>query len=107
MIIQKKLAKAFRYFTTYVRVKRTGDWFDFYKNVLLEVPFLGEYGITKAFAGPSDFISYLTLKRTKAKKKVQWNHFDVNKVNYPNFGNKFYLHFDQVLSVSEKGRISR
>ena len=41
-----------------------------------------EYDIAVAYAGPMDFISYFVANKIKAKKKIQWIHFDVKKIGF-------------------------
>src|SRR5699024_5534357 len=56
-------------------------------------------------AGPMDFISYFIVHKVKASKKVQWIHFDINKIGFkPNFASKLYAFFDRVFVVSHEGR---
>lgn len=64
-----------------------------------------EYDIAIAYAGPMDFISYFVKNKIKAKKKVQWIHFDVTKVGFNiNFANKYYPKFDKIFVVSKEGK---
>jgi glycosyltransferase involved in cell wall biosynthesis len=64
-----------------------------------------EYDIAVAFAGPMDFISYFVAKKIKAKKKIQWIHFDITKVGFNlQFAMKIYAIFDKIFVVSSEGR---
>ncbi|MEX2461040.1 MAG: glycosyltransferase [Paenibacillaceae bacterium] len=64
-----------------------------------------EYDIAVAYAGPMDFISYFIAKKIKAKKKIQWIHFDITKVGFnPQFAMKTYTLFDKIFVVSSEAR---
>ncbi|ASK64450.1 glycosyl transferase [Virgibacillus phasianinus] len=78
----------------------------FFKYVLKNVPGLkSEYDIAVAYAGPMDFISYFVIHKIKAKKKVQWIHFDVSKIGFNiNFAVKIYKYFDRIYVVSDEAR---
>lgn len=64
-----------------------------------------EYDIAVAYAGPMEFISYFVINKIKAKKKIQWIHFDLSKIGFNiNFAKKIYKKFDQIFVVSEEGK---
>lgn len=64
-----------------------------------------EYDLAVAYAGPMDFISYFVINKIKAKKKVQWIHFDVNKIGFnEKFASKIYNKFDRIFVVSNQGK---
>lgn len=64
-----------------------------------------EYDLAVAYAGPMDFISYFVINKIKAKKKVQWVHFDVNKIGFnERFAAKIYKKFDRIFVVSNQGK---
>ncbi|MGL5087627.1 MAG: glycosyltransferase, partial [Clostridium sp.] len=64
-----------------------------------------EYDLAVAYAGPIDFITYFVLNKIKARKKVQWIHFDITKIGFNlKFANKFYSKFDKVFVVSNEGK---
>lgn len=64
-----------------------------------------EYDVAVAYAGPMDLISYYVLNKIKAKKKVQWVHFDVTKIGFNHsFESKLYNQFEKVFVVSKEGR---
>ncbi|MDR7000615.1 glycosyltransferase [Neobacillus niacini] len=64
-----------------------------------------EYDIAVAYAGPMDFISYFVINKIKAKKKIQWIHFDVTKVGFnKRMVNKIYKKFDKIFIVSEEAK---
>lgn len=96
---------AFTFFLTYFKIKISGHWYYNYKTILNNVPHFGIYDIAIAFAGPSDFISYFVIKKVTANRKIQWIHFDIEKVisNF-NFGNKFYPYFQQIFCVSKSSQ---
>ncbi|PFP29588.1 glycosyl transferase [Bacillus sp. AFS073361] len=64
-----------------------------------------EYDLAVAYAGPMDFISFFVINKIKAKKKVQWIHFDVNKIGFnERFAAKIYKKFDRIFVVSNQGK---
>jgi hypothetical protein len=91
---KKNIFNAIRTIIRYIKVKLTNSWYYNYIEALKEYPIKYEADIAVAFAGPSDFISYLILNNVKAKIKYQWIHFDVTKViSNKNFGKRFYHRF--------------
>ncbi|EGT0691958.1 glycosyltransferase [Clostridium perfringens] len=78
----------------------------FFNYVLKNYPdIIDEYDIAVAYAGPMDFISYFIVNKVIAKKKLQWIHFDVNKVGLSkNFAENIYSKFDKIFVVSNEGK---
>ncbi|MBS4220177.1 glycosyltransferase [Bacillus sp. FJAT-49711] len=76
----------------------------FYKYVLKDYPeIIIDYDIAVAYAGPMDIISYFIAHKVKAKKKIQWIHFDVTKIGFNNyFAAKIYKKFDRIFVVSKE-----
>lgn len=102
---KKNIFNAIRTIIRYIKVKLTNSWYYNYIEALKEYPIKYEADIAVAFAGPSDFISYLILNNVKAKIKYQWIHFDVTKViSNKNFGNRFYHRFDKIFCVSQNSK---
>lgn len=63
------------------------------------------YDIAVAYAGPNDFISYFIINKVKAKKKVQWIHFDVTKIGFNlRYSTKIYKKFDKIFVVSKEAK---
>jgi glycosyltransferase involved in cell wall biosynthesis len=63
------------------------------------------YDVAVAYAGPMDFISYFITQKIKAKKKVQWIHFDVGKIGFDwKSASKIYDEFDKTFVVSQEGK---
>ncbi|WML47814.1 glycosyltransferase [Neobacillus sp. PS3-34] len=63
------------------------------------------YDIAVAYAGPMDFISFFVATKIKAKKRIQWIHFDVTKIGFnKKFASKIYKNFDKIFVVSREGR---
>jgi glycosyltransferase involved in cell wall biosynthesis len=100
------LYKAFLFVYFYFVSKINRNSISLYKYVLKKVNFpSNEYEIAVAYAGPMDFISFFIVNKVKAKKKVQWIHFDVKKYGFnKNFALKIYKYFDKVFVVSEEGK---
>ncbi|KIL49365.1 glycosyltransferase [Jeotgalibacillus soli] len=78
----------------------------FYNYLLRNIPdFKNEYDVAVAYAGPMDFISYFVIHKIKAKKKIQWIHFDVTKIGFDKgFAAKLYDRFDNIYVVSEEAK---
>lgn len=78
----------------------------FYRYILRGYPALDEeYDFAVAYDGPNDFISYFVLKKIKAKRKLQWIHFDITKIGFnKKFASKVYSKFDKVFVVSEEAK---
>jgi glycosyltransferase involved in cell wall biosynthesis len=63
------------------------------------------YDIAIAYAGPMDFISFFVAKKVKAKKKIQWIHFDVSKIGFnKKFASSIYQRFQKIYAVSDEGK---
>ncbi|WP_164667398.1 glycosyltransferase [Virgibacillus doumboii] len=78
----------------------------FFKYLLKKVSGLkNEYDTAVAYAGPMDLISYFVAEKIKAKKKVQWIHFDITKVGFDKqFTERLYQKFDKIFVVSKEGQ---
>ncbi|MDD9266526.1 glycosyltransferase [Paenibacillus sp. GCM10023248] len=64
-----------------------------------------QFDAAVAYAGPMEFISFFVLHKIKAKKKIQWVHFDVTKIGFnPQYESASYKKFDQICVVSNEGR---
>lgn len=60
------------------------------------------FDIAVAYAGPSSDIDYYICKKIKAKKKIGWIHFDIDKVNYDAcLINELYPFFQGIIVVSD------
>jgi glycosyltransferase involved in cell wall biosynthesis len=60
-----------------------------------------EYDLAIAYAGPMDLISYFIVNKIKAKKKVQWIHFDLEKIGFnKEYASRIYPWFDKIYTVS-------
>ena len=77
-----------------------------YRYLFENIPSLAEeYDYAISYFGPLDVLSYYVLNKTKANKKNQWIHFDVNQINFDEkFASKYYPMFDRVITVSEKAK---
>ncbi|WP_077214391.1 glycosyltransferase [Bacillus dakarensis] len=78
----------------------------FYKYILRNYPVLEEeYDAAVAYAGPMDLISYFVIHKIKAKKKIQWIHFDITKIGFnKKFAERIYRQFDKIFVVSNEGK---
>ena len=86
--------------------KITNNMSYYYRYILKNVKKIDEdYDLAVAYAGPMDFITYFVLNKIKAKKKVQWIHFDITKIGFnKKFAEKNYKKFDKIFIVSEEGK---
>lgn len=101
-----KVFKGLSLFFVYLLTKMTNNRTIFFEYLLKDIPnHIGEYDIAVAYAGPMDFISYFVVKKIKAKRKIQWIHFDVTKIGFDKtFISRIYKHFDQIYTVSHEGK---
>ncbi|MEI5907734.1 glycosyltransferase [Bacillus spongiae] len=90
----------------YLLSKLVNDRGLLYKYILKEYPKdTTEYDIAVAYAGPMDFISFFVLTKLTAKKRIQWIHFDVNKIGFnKKLAAKLYQNFDKIFVVSDEGK---
>ncbi|MGG0889750.1 glycosyltransferase involved in cell wall biosynthesis [Cytobacillus horneckiae] len=96
----------FIYLILFIVSKMTKEKSLFYRYILRNYPKPSEeYDIAIAYAGPMDFISFFIAHKVKAKKKIQWIHFDVTKIGFnTRFAKKVYEYFYQVNVVSEEAK---
>jgi glycosyltransferase involved in cell wall biosynthesis len=101
-----KIIKAFILITIHLLSKVLNDRRVFFKYILKNQPVADiEYDVAVAYAGPMDFISFFIAKKVKARKKLQWIHFDITKIGFNrNFASKIYGEFDKLFVVSDEGR---
>lgn len=91
----------------YARIRFSNNW-----NLLNQYALKGyrnnkQYDIAIAYAGPYFVLSELILNKIKARKKYQWIHFDVSKLNLDiKLGCRLFSGFDQIFCVSDSARIS-
>lgn len=101
-----KIIKAFNMVFLHLISKVMKERSIFFKYLLNDYPVIdNEYDVAVAYAGPMDFISYFVLNKVRAKKKVQWIHFDVTKIGFnQNFASKIYSKFDKIFVVSNEAK---
>ena len=104
--IFKQVLYAFQLLVLNLYSKFTNERSVLYKYLLRNHPIdQNEYDVAIAYAGPMDFISYFVMEKVKAKKKIQWIHFDVNKIGFnKKFATKLYQRFDKVYVVSNEAK---
>ncbi|AND41924.1 glycosyltransferase [Cytobacillus oceanisediminis] len=78
----------------------------YYRYILHGYPVLkNQYDTAVAYAGPMDLISYFIAYKIRSKRKIQWIHFDVNKIGFnTKFASKIYVKFDKIFVVSKEAR---
>ncbi len=101
-----RVIKAFINIFFHIITKLMGNRSLFFNYTLRNYPSLNDkYDVAIAYDGPMDFISYFVLKKIKAKKKIQWIHFDITKIGFNlKFASKVYSQFDKVFVVSKEAR---
>lgn len=101
-----RLLKACMVASLHILSKVTRERSMFYKYLLKNIPSLtNEYDIAVAYAGPMDLISYFVVHKIKARKKIQWIHFDVGEIDFnQRFAAKIYERFDRLFVVSNEGK---
>lgn len=106
LIKDKEYLKGFSTLFYYSISKITNNMSYYYKYLLSGVKSLDDkYDLAVAYAGPMDFITYFVLNKIKAKKRVQWIHFDITKIGFnKKFAEKNYKKFDKIFVVSEEGK---
>ncbi|MCH1961827.1 glycosyltransferase [Clostridium perfringens] len=106
LLSKKEYINAFNLFLSYCISKLKDDISYYYKYLLTDVSDLEEeYDIAVAYAGPMDFITYFVANKIRAKKRVQWIHFDISKIGFnKRFAEKMYSKFDKIFVVSEEGK---
>lgn len=106
LLKQGKIFKALIILSLHIITKLLKDRSLYFQFLLRNYPMTkNEYDIAVAYDGPMDFISYFVLKKIKAKKKIQWIHFDVTKIGFnQKFASKIYVQFDNIFVVSKEAR---
>ncbi|WP_177918520.1 glycosyltransferase [uncultured Eubacterium sp.] len=103
---EKKIIKTFKILVSYIISKVFNNSYFYIRSVVNKFsPDLGNYDVAVAYAGPMDFISQYIISKVKANIKVQWIHFDVDKICFDKkFANKVYSKFNKVYVVSESAK---
>jgi glycosyltransferase involved in cell wall biosynthesis len=98
-----RLLSAFRAMLYYMRSKMQKGTDLYYKFMKHSLPSQQEaYDVAVAYAGPNTFISNYVLDKVSATQKIQWVHFDVNKIYFDVSINRNLFHqFDKIVCVSE------
>lgn len=100
---EKEMIKAFKMLISYIISKVSNNGCFYIRQVVDEFSSdLGNYDVAVAYAGPMDFISQFIIDKMSADIKIQWIHFDVDKIYFDKkFARKVYSEFDKVFVVSE------
>lgn len=105
LVKRGRLLRAFMLFSNYLLFKITRERSGYYRYILKNTSINEAFDAAIAYTGPFDFISLLVLDKVKAKKKIQWIHFDVTRASFNEaFAKKHYNRFDRIFTVSEDGR---
>lgn len=105
LLKQGEIFSAFCLALLFLISKLRNDRSILYKYVLRDSPGLKEeFDAAIAYAGVTELIAYYVLNKIKAKKKIQWIHFDVTKMRFSkNFACKTFNKFDRIFVVSDEG----
>lgn len=107
-ITERKYMQAIRTLFYYGISRISGDYNVYFNNKIMNriESLVDEYDIAVSYQGPpSHFSAYLVSKKIKAKKKIQWIHSDVSKLNLDiKTTNKLYKSFDKIFIVSTEGK---
>ncbi|HFK1765855.1 glycosyltransferase [Bacillus wiedmannii] len=106
-IKQRKIVKALQLAVLYVISKVMKERSVIFKYCLQNYEgAYKNYDIAIAYAGPMDFISYFVANKVEARRKIQWIHFDIEKIYFnKHFVNKVYKKFQHVFVVSDLGKM--
>ncbi|MCU5377759.1 glycosyltransferase [Bacillus cereus] len=106
-IKQRKIVKALQLAVLYVISKIMKERSVIFKYCLQNYEgAYKNYDIAIAYAGPMDFISYFVANKVEARRKIQWIHFDIEKIYFnKHFVNKVYKKFQHVFVVSDLGKM--
>lgn len=106
-IKQRKIVKALQLTVLYVISKIMKERSVIFKYCLQNYEgAYKNYDIAIAYAGPMDFISYFVANKVEARRKIQWIHFDIEKIYFnKHFVNKVYKKFQHVFVVSDLGKM--
>ena len=106
LIKQRRIVKSITLGCVYTFSKLCRNKMFYYDNILKTLPpYINNYDVAIAYAGPMDFISYFVAKKIKAEKKLQWIHFDVTKIGFDKrLCQTLYKKFDKIYVVSNVGK---
>lgn len=100
--------RAFAIAFLHLYFKITGNRVPYLKYVLKSVEKASDnYDVAISYAGPQDMLTAYILLCTNATQKIQWIHFDLDKLNMSfNTSKKLYGKFDKIYVVSDEARKS-
>jgi glycosyltransferase involved in cell wall biosynthesis len=102
-----KLINAFSIMMLHLITKLKNERSLFYKYILRNYPVdKTEYDAAIAYAGPMELISYFIVHKVRAKKKIQWIHFDLNKISFnKETASRIFPNFDKIYTVSKEAKV--
>ena len=107
-IKKRKYIQSLRTLFYYSISRISGDYNIYFNNKIMNriETLVDEYDVAVSYQGPpSHFSAYLVSKKIKAKKKIQWIHSDVRKLNLDiKTTNKLYKNFDKIFVVSNEAK---
>ncbi|MCR6110889.1 glycosyltransferase [Bacillus sp. A301a_S52] len=106
LLKEKAYFKAFSFIFRHLYVKLSGNKNVFFNALLKdqrEDPTYYDYAV--AYAGPMELISYYIAHKVKAAHKLQWIHFDVDKIGFDTrFAGELFRHYSKLCVVSEEAK---
>ncbi len=87
---------------THILFKMTGDRYAYDKAVIsCYKPVENEYDAAVAYTGPFDFVTILVREKVKARRYIQWIHFDVSKFTFnTKTAQRVYPEYHEIIVVS-------
>lgn len=100
------LIKAIYAVIIYIVCKIQGGNLHWIEYLLKDTDGINEmFDVAVAYAGPSSDIDYYVCKKIKAKIKIGWIHFDINKVGHDvRLINEIYSNYHRIMVVSDSCR---
>lgn len=101
-----KIVKALKLARMWVNTKITGIYHSVFEEALKYDKDDNEYDVAVSYAGPTSMLDYYVAYHLKAKRKIGWVHYDVEKFSINRKSqNICYKCFDNIFVVSKEGKI--
>jgi len=101
-IYERKYYKAVKMLVLYACAQLLRTLIPFYKGFIKVDDSMPEYDVAVAYQGPSELIDYYVSHYVKAKRKIGWIHFDIDRFFVrPESVRRTYDAFEKIFVVSE------